>query len=152
MPNSQLGTFGSVTQFKSLVRSRTDLFDFAAAGLAAGGAASLALFLAGLALSHGGGAPEAGMVPVPAALFQGSLLLGTLSKLALDPEALTHANVYVSPLLVGGWCGLVTTALNCLPVGNLDGGRTMLVRRLSPRGGRRAGGGLSSVACGAACS
>lgn len=35
--------------------------------------------------------------------------------------------MYVSPLLVGGWCGLVTTALNCLPVGNLDGGRTMLV-------------------------
>ena len=42
-------------------------------------------------------------------------------------EALTHAQVYVSPLLVGGWCGLVTTALNCLPVGNLDGGRVMLV-------------------------
>lgn len=42
-------------------------------------------------------------------------------------EALSHAQVYVSPLLVGGWCGLVTTALNCLPVGNLDGGRTMLV-------------------------
>jgi membrane-associated protease RseP (regulator of RpoE activity) len=35
--------------------------------------------------------------------------------------------VFVSPLLVGGWCGLITTALNCLPVGNLDGGRTMLV-------------------------
>lgn len=42
-------------------------------------------------------------------------------------EALSHTQVYVSPLLVGGWCGLITTALNCLPVGNLDGGRTMLV-------------------------
>lgn len=28
--------------------------------------------------------------------------------------------------MVGGWCGLVTTALNCLPVGNLDGGRAMM--------------------------
>ena len=58
IPNSQLGTFGSVTQFKSLVRNRTDLFDFAAAGLGAGGAASLLLFLVGLAASHGGTAAD----------------------------------------------------------------------------------------------
>ena len=27
------------------------------------------------------------------------------------------------PLLIAGWCGLTTTALNLLPVGALDGGR-----------------------------
>lgn len=54
---------------------------------------------------------------------------------APSAEALSHTQVFVSPLLVGGWCGLVTTALNCLPVGNLDGGRTMLVR-MGPGGGR----------------
>ncbi|KAL4452729.1 hypothetical protein ABPG75_008391 [Micractinium tetrahymenae] len=126
IPNSQLGTFGSVTQLKSLVRSRTDLFDFSAAALAAGGLTSLGLFIAGLVASHGGNVAEPGLLPVPSQLFQGSLLLGTLAKLGLGSEALSHAQVYVSPLLVGGWCGLVTTALNCLPVGNLDGGRAML--------------------------
>lgn len=29
----------------------------------------------------------------------------------------------LSPLAVAGWCGCVTTALNLLPVGSLDGGR-----------------------------
>ncbi|PRW61443.1 putative zinc metalloprotease chloroplastic isoform B [Chlorella sorokiniana] len=126
IPNSQLGTFGSVTQLKSMVRDRTDLFDFSAAALVAGGLTSLALFVAGLAASHGGAAPEPGLLPVPAQLFQGSLLLGGIARLGLSSEALTHAQVFVSPLLVGGWCGLVTTALNCLPVGNLDGGRVMM--------------------------
>lgn len=41
-----------------MVRNRTDLFDFSAAALVAGGAASLGLFLAGLAASHGGATPE----------------------------------------------------------------------------------------------
>lgn len=45
-------------QLKSMVRSRSDLFDFSAAALVAGGATSMALFLAGLAASHGGAAPE----------------------------------------------------------------------------------------------
>lgn len=123
-------------QIKSLVRSRTDLFDFSAAALAAGGATSLALFLAGLAASHGGAVAEPGLLPVPAQLFQGSLLLGGIARLGLSADALSHAQVFVSPLLVGGWCGLVTTALNCLPVGNLDGGRAFLVRRAGA--GRRA--------------
>jgi len=127
IPNGQLGTFGSITQLKSLAKNRKDLFDFAAAGLVTGGTVSLGLFVAGLLASQAGGGAEAGLVPVPSQLFEGSLLLGGLCKLVLGAESLAKANVYVSPLLVGGWCGLVATALNSLPVGNLDGGRTMLV-------------------------
>lgn len=33
--------------------------------------------------------------------------------------------VLISPLVIAGWCGLVTTALNTLPIGSLDGGRMM---------------------------
>lgn len=126
IPNSQLATFGSITQLKSLAKNRTQLFDFAASGLISGGVISVALFIAGLIASHAGGGVEAGLVPVPTQLFQGSLLLGGLSQLALGADAVTKTNVFVSPLLIGGWCGLVMTALNALPVGNLDGGRTML--------------------------
>jgi len=128
IPNGQLGTFGSITQLKSLAKNRTDLFDFAAAGLVAGGSVSLVMFVAGLVASLGGGGAEAGLVPVPTQLFEGSLLLGGLCKFVLGVDAASRASVFVSPLLVGGWAGLVTTALNALPVGNLDGGRTMLVR------------------------
>jgi membrane-associated protease RseP (regulator of RpoE activity) len=66
-------------------------------------------------------------VPVPAALFQGSLLLGGVSSLFLDPEAFSHTQIFVSPLVIAGWCGITNTALNMLPIGNLDGGRAMLV-------------------------
>lgn len=126
IPNSQLGTFGSITQLKSLAKNRTDLFDFAASGLVCGGVASLGMFIFGLVASHSGGGADAGLLPVPTQLFQGSFLLGGLAKLALGADAMAKATVYVSPLMVGGWCGLVATALNSLPVGNLDGGRVML--------------------------
>lgn len=126
VPNGQLGTFGSITQIKSLVKNRKELFDFAASGLVGGGVASLVLFITGLVLSQHGGGAEAGLVPVPVQLFQGSLFLGSICKLVLGSDAVSGTNVFVSPLLIGGWCGLVTTSLNALPVGTLDGGRTML--------------------------
>ena len=144
VPNGQLGTFGAVTQLRSLAEDREALFDFAAAGPFAGGAVAAVLFLAGLAMSTGGGGGDAAsasadLIPVPAALLQGSLLLGGLTQavlgsgasaasassaagLAAAAKAAGGAAV-VHPLLVAGWAGLVTTALNLLPVGRLDGGR-----------------------------
>jgi hypothetical protein len=74
---------------------------------------------------------QAALIPVPAQLFQGSLLLGSIVKAGLGQAALTGANVLVHPLLVAGWCGMVSTALNLLPVGRIDGGRMMQVRRTS---------------------
>lgn len=126
IPNGQLGTFGSITQIKNLAKNKKDLFDFAAAGLVGGGVASLALFIAGLVASQAGGGADAGLVPVPVQLFQGSLFLGSICKFVLGSDAISGTNVFVSPLLIGGWCGLVTTSLNALPVGTLDGGRTMI--------------------------
>jgi membrane-associated protease RseP (regulator of RpoE activity) len=38
---------------------------------------------------------------------------------------MARAEVLVSPLVIAGWCGLITTSLNLLPVGSLDGGRMM---------------------------
>jgi membrane-associated protease RseP (regulator of RpoE activity) len=148
IPNGSLGTFGAVTQIKSVLKTRTQLFDVAFAGLAAGGAASALLFLAGLVASSAGAhdlpladgpaavraaALAAGLVPVPATLFQGSLLLGGLSTLALHPAG---AEVFVHPAFVAGWCGLTATALNALPIGSLDGGRIAMAaygkRQLTP--------------------
>lgn len=54
VPNSNIGTFGAISQIRSLIRSRADLFDVAFAGPAAAAAASAALFVTGLVLSSGG--------------------------------------------------------------------------------------------------
>ncbi|KAL0023735.1 hypothetical protein WJX79_009611 [Trebouxia sp. C0005] len=123
IPNSQIGTFGAVTQFKSLVKNNTDMFDVSFAGPAAAAATSLALFVVGLAWSTGGDIPKEALVPVPTQLFQGSLLLGSIANTVLGESAMRNANVLIHPLLIGGWCGLVATALNSLPVGSLDGGK-----------------------------
>ena len=128
VPNGQLGTFGAITQLRSLAADRASLLDFALAGPAAGGALAAVLFFYGLAASaSGGAAPSPDLIPIPAALLQGSLLLGGVAKAALAGAASTPGGaILVHPTVVAGWAGLVATALNCLPVGRLDGGRATL--------------------------
>ena len=121
LPNSQIGTFGAITPIKGLVKSFDDLWDVAFAGPLAGGAAAVAVFLLGFGLTM---APDAtGLIPVPAPLFQGSLLLGALSHAVLGEAAFHGSTVAVHPFVIAGWCGIVSTSLNLLPVGQLDGGR-----------------------------
>ncbi|KAL3140257.1 hypothetical protein ABBQ38_004528 [Trebouxia sp. C0009 RCD-2024] len=123
IPNSQIGTFGAVTQFKSLVRNNTDMFDVSFAGPLAAASTSLLLFVLGLVWSSGADIPKESLVPVPTQLFQGSLLLGSIANAVLGESAMSNSNVLIHPVLIGGWCGLVATALNSLPVGSLDGGK-----------------------------
>ncbi|GBF95462.1 zinc metalloprotease chloroplastic-like [Raphidocelis subcapitata] len=125
IPNLQIGSFGAITPIASLLKGRRDLWDVAAAGPIAGGLASIALLFIGLQQSHSGGLPQELLVPVPTQLFQGSLLLGSAARFALGEAAMSRTEVLISPLVIAGWCGLVTTSLNLLPVGNLDGGRMM---------------------------
>jgi hypothetical protein len=110
IPNGQLGTFGSITQIKSVPRTREDLFDVAIAGPIAGGTVAGTLFAYGLALSAagaGGDASVAGeLLPVPADLFNGSLLLGSIAELVLGagPGEAARTSVAVHPLFIAGWC------------------------------------------------
>lgn len=53
----QIGSFGGITPFQSLLKNRADLWDVAAAGPIAGIAASAALLAVGLSQSHQGGLP-----------------------------------------------------------------------------------------------
>jgi membrane-associated protease RseP (regulator of RpoE activity) len=117
LPNWQIGSFGAITRFESLLPNRTVLFDIAFAGPAVGGVLSLLLLIAGLILSHPGSAFQ-----LPTEFFRASVLVGTLAKVILG-SALETAVVDINPLVIIGWLGLVITALNLLPAGKLDGGR-----------------------------
>jgi len=127
LPNGQLGSFGAITPIKSVTRNYDDLWDVAFAGPLAGGLVSLSLFLFGLAASaadaSAGAEAAAALVPVPTPLFQGSLLLGGMCRAFLGDAAFTGTTVGLHPAAIAGWCGLVTTCLNLLPVGQTDGGR-----------------------------
>jgi len=117
LPSWQIGTFGSLTRFASLVPHRSALFDVAIAGPAFGGLISMIMLLLGLVLSQ----PGHGFA-IPTSFFQGSILVGALAKTILG-DALQGAVVEIHPLTILGWLGLVITALNLMPAGQLDGGR-----------------------------
>lgn len=119
IPAWQIGSFGALTRFESLVPNRKVLLDVALAGPAAGGLFSLGLLLTGFLLSN----PNS-LFQVPAPLFQGSILVGTLARVVLG-SALQQPLVAVHPLVAIGWLGLVITALNLMPAGQLDGGRVV---------------------------
>jgi len=117
LPAVQIGSFGSITRFESLLPNRTALFDISLAGPAAGGLVSLMMLIVGLLLSHPGS-----LFQLPNQFFQGSILVGSLARVVLG-SALQSPLVNVHPLVIIGWLGLVITALNLMPAGSLDGGR-----------------------------
>lgn len=120
IPTWQIAAFGALNRFTSWVPSRKVLFDVAFAGPAAGGLVAFAMLLGGLLLSQ----PDS-QFQISSEFFQGSVLVGSLAKVILG-SALHQPIVSIHPLVVIGWLGLVITALNLMPAGQLDGGRIML--------------------------
>lgn len=117
LPAWQIGSFGTLTRFESILPNRSVLFDIAFAGPAAGGLLSLVMLVVGLVLSSPGS-----LYQLPVEFFQESVLVGTLASAVLG-DALKSDLVAVHPLTLMGWLGLVITALNVMPAGRLDGGR-----------------------------
>ncbi|MBW4516533.1 MAG: site-2 protease family protein [Timaviella obliquedivisa GSE-PSE-MK23-08B] len=117
IPAIQIGSFGALTRFQSLLPNRSALFDIAFSGPAAGGLLALGMLVAGLVLST-----PTSLFQIPAEFFQGSILVGTLARVVLG-SALQQPVVSIHPLVVIGWLGLVMTAINLMPAGQLDGGR-----------------------------
>jgi membrane-associated protease RseP (regulator of RpoE activity) len=121
LPSWQLGAFGAITRFEGFLPNRTALFDVAFAGPAAAGLFSLFCLLFGLLLPPGNFG-----VAFPTPFLQGSVLVGTLSRAILGAAQVQEPLIMLHPLFVVGWLGLVITALNLLPAGQLDGGRIVL--------------------------
>ena len=117
LPTWQIGSFGAITRFESLLPNRTALCDIALAGPALGGLISLLFLVLGMTLSHPGS-----IFQLPTEFFQASVLVGSLAKVIFGSQ-LQETIIDVHPLVVVGWLGLVITALNLMPAGQLDGGR-----------------------------
>ncbi|MGD2183180.1 site-2 protease family protein [Lusitaniella coriacea] len=117
IPSLQIGSFGSIIRFESLLPNRSVLLDISLAGPAFSGIVSFLMVVIGLILSQPGS-----LFKIPTQFFQGSVLVGSLAKVILG-DALQASIVDIHPLTVIGWLGLVITALNLMPAGQLDGGR-----------------------------
>lgn len=117
IPSWQIGSFGSLLRFESLLPNRSVLFDVAFAGPAVSGLLSLGMLIVGLILST-----PSSLFQLPTEFFQGSILVGMLARIVLG-SALQQPLVSIHPLVIVGWLGLVITAINLMPAGRLDGGR-----------------------------
>ncbi|MCS6959771.1 MAG: site-2 protease family protein [Pseudanabaenaceae cyanobacterium SKYGB_i_bin29] len=120
LPSLQLGAFGLFSRVLSPFPNRKVLFDFAAAPAITGIVISTVLLMWGLGLT-----PNLDQgIEVPSQIFQTSILVGTIAKLLLG-KSLATTFIVVHPLVLFGWLGMVITALNLLPAGQLEGGRIM---------------------------
>ncbi|KAB8314065.1 site-2 protease family protein [Tolypothrix campylonemoides VB511288] len=118
-----LGTFGAFIQMRSPIPNRKALFDVSIAGPVAGFIATLPLLFWGLA--HSEVVPQTektGLLNPDALNPQYSILLALLSKLALGSQLTAKSAIDMHPVAVAGFLGLIVTALNLMPVGQLDGG------------------------------
>lgn len=114
---SFIGTFGAFIKMNSPPPDRRSLFDVAAAGPLAGLVLAVPAVIIGLRLSTVSPADTgAGGLTLGS-----SLLLSFLSQVTLGilPD---EANIVMHPIGFAGWIGLLVTAMNLLPVGQLDGG------------------------------
>lgn len=112
---SPLGTMGAVISMKGTIKSRNALLDIGASGPLAGLTVALPVLFVGLTQSEVNAASGA-------ALQEGrSLLYLLVRRLAVGPIPEGH-DVFLGPTAMAGWAGLLITALNLFPVGQLDGG------------------------------
>jgi membrane-associated protease RseP (regulator of RpoE activity) len=120
------GTFGAFIQMRSPVPNRKALFDVGLAGPIAGFIVTLPLLLWGLAHSSPTAlTEESGLLNFASFSPANSLLLTLLSKLALGNQFTAESALQLHPVAVAGCLGLVVTALNLMPVGQLDGGHVV---------------------------
>jgi len=126
------GTLGAVIRIRSRIPSRRTIFDIAAAGPIAGFIVSVGILIYGfltlppieyLYSIH----PEyEAMTSIPSEglTFGTTLLYSLLGSLFAPPGAFVPPmnEIYHYPYLCVGWFGLFITAMNLIPVGQLDGG------------------------------
>jgi membrane-associated protease RseP (regulator of RpoE activity) len=115
-----IGTFGAFIRMKTPPRTRRAMFEIGAAGPWAGFAVALLAVILGLKLSK--------VSPLDTSAggidLGNSLLFWSVSRVVLGVDPNT-VNVDLHPIAFAGWFGLFMTALNLLPVGQLDGGHVV---------------------------
>jgi membrane-associated protease RseP (regulator of RpoE activity) len=118
-PLSPIGTLGAVIRIRSPIYTRQALFDVGIAGPLAGFAVLLPFLAIGIALSkRSSGIAEQGDVIFGVSAIQ------RIFEMLRFPHV-RSADILVHPIARAAWAGILATALNLLPIGQLDGGHIL---------------------------
>ena len=119
-PFSPFGTFGAIIKMKGIIINKKALFDIGVAGPLASFILSVPCLFFGMKLST--------VVTTTAGTNEfrlGEPLLLKLIQWITVGELPPTQDILLHPLGYAGWVGLFVTALNLLPVGQLDGGHVV---------------------------
>ncbi len=122
-----LGTLGAFIRIKAPLRSKRELFDVGVAGPIAGFVALLPFLAYGVAHSEAATYRPAGLALDGNTLLflPGRSLLFELAVRLFHGPLGPHMTLDLHPFALGAWVGLFATALNLLPLGQLDGGHIL---------------------------
>jgi|Deesub1362B_J571_1020462.scaffolds.fasta_scaffold00006_118 Zn-dependent protease len=128
-----IGTLGAFIKIKSPITRKQQLFDIGVAGPLTSFFLSLPALAYGLSLSR--------VVPtIPSEgsiVFGEPLILKIITRLVM-PDIPPGNDIILHPIAFAGWVGILVTAFNLFPVGQLDGGHVIYAligpraRRLAP--------------------
>ncbi|HTT26068.1 MAG TPA: site-2 protease family protein [Thermoplasmata archaeon] len=122
-PYLLFGTFGAFISLREPIPSKKALLDIGAAGPLAGFAVAIPVTIGGMFLSaHTPALSVANCGPVVLGVPVGGLLFGRSFLWDLLGLFLPSSMQHLQPLALAGWVGLLVTAMNLLPAGQLDGG------------------------------
>lgn len=121
LPFPPFGTFGAVIKMKGHIPDKRALFDIGATGPIMGLVFSIPAIIIGLILS------DVRPVPSDTSQYLGlgePILFSCISRLIIG-QLPNGMDIYLHPVAFAGWAGLFVTALNLLPIGQLDGGHIL---------------------------
>ena len=126
LPQLPIGTVGAFIQIRAPIPNRKALFDIGVIGALMGLVAAIVMLGYGLSLSEVVGYPPGfrpSVFKFEAMLPEYSILLTVIAKGVLGGALEAKRAIALHPIAVAGWLGVLFTAFNLMPVGQLDGGR-----------------------------
>ncbi|MCX7422279.1 MAG: site-2 protease family protein [Planctomycetia bacterium] len=120
MPSPPMGTMGAVIVQASGYANRKQLFDIGISGPLAGLVLAIPTCVLGLRNCEVK-VPDPDQVTMT---FGDPLILQWLADLVIGPRP-PGAELWLNPFLHAGWVGIFVTALNLIPIGQLDGGHIL---------------------------
>ncbi len=119
---SLFGTMGAFIQLRQPMKNRKMLLDVGASGPLAGLVFAVPILLIGLTSTR--------LIPIlPGGVYEGDSVVYALAKILVFgrfvPDGQVDVCINCSQLAWAGWTGLLVTALNLIPIGQLDGGHVL---------------------------